>query len=180
MAKRYDSISPELASFIEKQPIFFVATALVNGRVNLSPKGMDSLRVLDENKVLWLNLTGSGNETATHLLSLDRMTIMTCAFEGKPMILRLYGNATVYHPRDEEWNEYIDLFPKYTGSRQLILMEVDLVQTSCGMSVPLMDFRGDRNQLTHWADKKGTQDIQNYWKEKNTESLDGHPTGILE
>jgi hypothetical protein len=180
MAKRYDSISPEVASFIEKQPIFFVATALVNGRVNLSPKGMDSLRVLDENKVIWLNLTGSGNETATHLLSLDRMTIMTCAFEGKPMILRLYGNATVYHPRDHEWNEYIDLFPKYTGSRQLILMDVDLVQTSCGMSVPLMDFRGDRNELTHWADKKGTQKIQNYWKEKNTESLDGHPTGILE
>jgi hypothetical protein len=130
--------------------------------------------------LVWLNLTGSGNETATHLLSLNRMTIMTCAFEGKPMILRLYGTATVYHPRDREWKEYIDLFPKYTGSRQLILMEVDLVQTSCGMSVPLMDYKGDRNELTRWADKKGALKIQNYWKEKNTESLDGHPTGILE
>ncbi|MCB0854339.1 MAG: pyridoxamine 5'-phosphate oxidase family protein, partial [Bacteroidetes bacterium] len=112
MAKKFDEISPLLEEFILKQKIFFVGTARSTGTVNLSPKGMDSLRVLGPNKVIWLNLTGSGNETAAHIMENDRMTIMFCAFEGNPLILRLYGKAKVYHQRDKEYQEYIANFPE--------------------------------------------------------------------
>ena len=177
MGKQLPSITPKLQTFIENQKVFFVGTAMREGRVNVSPKGMDSLRVMDANRVIWLNLTGSGNETAAHLLESDRMTIMFCAFEGKPMILRLYGSAKVYHPRDEEYQQYIDLFPTMLGSRQIIDLAVDLVQTSCGFAVPFMDFREERTQLTTWAEHKGEAGIKKYWQEKNSHSLDGHDTG---
>ncbi len=180
MSKKYDHITDELKEFIAEQKIFFVATARCEGTINLSPKGMDSLRVLSDNKLVWLNLTGSGNETAAHLLENNRMTIMMCAFEGKPNILRLYGHATAYHPRDKEYADYIDLFPKTPGSRQIIVMDIDLVQTSCGFAVPVMEFRQERTILNEWAEKKGEEQIQNYWKEKNTISLDGFETRILE
>jgi len=114
---------------------------MAEGRVNVSPKGMDTLRVLNANQVAWVNLTGSGNETATHLEHSDRMTIMFCAFEGKPLILRLYGTAKAYHEWDREYGEYIGLFPDIAGKRQIIVMDVDLVQSSCGYAVPLMDSR---------------------------------------
>jgi hypothetical protein len=178
MGKRLDQIRPDHQEFIENQKIFFVATAMATGRVNLSPKGTDTFRVLGPNRVMWLNLTGSGNETATHLQENDRITVMFCAFDGKPLILRLYGHATVYHIDDAEWSEYISLFPELTGARQLVDIEVDLVQTSCGMSIPLMDYVADRELLNNWADKKGRDGIREYWQEKNTVSLDGHPTGI--
>lgn len=178
MGKQLDHIREDLQAFIKQQKIFFVATAMRDGRVNLSPKGTDSFRILGPNRVMWLNLTGSGNETATHLQHEDRITVMFCAFEGKPLILRLYGHARIYHESDEAWPAYIDLFPKMTGARQLIDIEVDLVQTSCGMSVPYMAFTGERELLTTWADKKGRDGIRDYWEEKNTVSLDGHPTGI--
>ncbi len=179
MAKRLESLTQKLIEFIEGQKVFFVATAMADGRINLSPKGMDTFRVIDPNRILWLNLTGSGNETATHLHYQDRMTIMFCAFEGKPLILRLYGTAKTYHQRDAFWDENIHHFPAIAGSRQLIDMKIDLVQTSCGMAVPLMDFREERELLKTWAENKGEDGLQEYFKEKNTVSLDGHPTRIF-
>jgi hypothetical protein len=180
MGKQLDSITPELIEFISNQKIFFVGTAAETGRVNVSPKGTDSFRVINSNKIVWLNLTGSGNETAAHLLRNDRMTIMFCAFEGKPMILRLYGQAKIFHQRDPEFHQYIDLFPPNTGSRQIIEMDVDLVQTSCGFAVPLMDYKEDRETLNSWSTKQGREGITEYWGNKNTKSIDGFETKIFE
>ena len=159
--------------------MFFVGTAAADGRVNVSPKGMDSLRVLGENRVVWLNLTGSGNETAGHLLENDRMTLMFCAFEGSPMILRLYGRATVVHPRDPEWRKLFPLFPPIPGARQIFDMHVDLVQTSCGNAVPLFDFNEQRDILEQWAERKGEEGLQDFWETRNQVSIDGKPTRIL-
>lgn len=180
MGKQLEQINPDLQEFIQKQKIFFVATAMSTGKVNLSPKGMDSFRIIDSKRVMWLNVTGSGNETATHLLESDRITVMFCAFEGKPLILRLYGKGKVYHHRDAEWDEYIHLFPDIPGARQLIDIEVEMVQTSCGMAVPFMDFNQERDELKKWAKKQGEEGIKEYWNKKNTVSLDGHKTGIFE
>ncbi len=171
-------IDEELRDFILKQKIFFVGTAACNGRVNISPKGMDTLRVIGKSRVVWLNLTGSGNETAAHLLENDRITLIFCSFEGNPMILRIYGHAKVFHPRNAEWNELISLFPSFTGSRQIIDIDVDLVKTSCGMAVPYFSYQGEREELKHWAENKGSEGIRAYWKEKNQVSLDGKRTGI--
>lgn len=179
MGKQFSEISLEQKDFISQQKMFFVGTAARDGRVNISPKGMDTFRVIDAHKIVWLNLTGSGNETAAHLLKNSRMTIMFCAFEGKPLILRLYGQAKIYHQRDKVYQEYISLFPDIMGSRQIIEMEVDLVQTSCGFAVPFMDFKEERSQLKSWAEKKGQDKIEDYWKEKNTKSIDNFETGIL-
>lgn len=179
MGKKLEIITEELQKFIEQQKIFFVGTAANKGNVNVSPKGMDSFRVINSNKISWLNLTGSGNETAAHLLKNNRMTIMFCAFDGKPLILRLYGTAKIYHPRDQQYHEFIELFPKTPGARQIIEMEVDLVQTSCGFAVPYMDYKEDRSILKDWAQKQGDKKIEEYWKEKNTKSIDGFETKIL-
>ncbi|NJB82291.1 pyridoxamine 5'-phosphate oxidase family protein [Wenyingzhuangia aestuarii] len=178
MGKKLESITSELKEFIAQQKIFFVGTAAAEGNVNVSPKGMDSFRVLNSNKIAWMNLTGSGNETAAHLLKNNRMTIMFCAFEGKPLILRLYGTAKIYHPRDIEYKNLVDLFPKTPGTRQVIEMEVDLVQTSCGFAVPFMDYKEDRSVLRDWAQKQGDEKIKEYWLEKNTKSIDGFETKI--
>jgi hypothetical protein len=180
MGKKLEHITPELADFIRQQKIFFVGTAAEEGRVNISPKGTNTFRVLGENKIVWLNLTGSGNETAAHLLKNNRMTIMFCAFEGKPMILRLYGTAQIFHNRDEKFQVYFRLFEDFTGARQIIEMDVDLVQTSCGFAVPLMDFKEERTILTNWANKQGEEGIKNYWAEKNVRSIDGFETKILD
>lgn len=180
MGQRYSELNQDLIQFIWNQSIFFVATAQADGRVNLSPKGMDSLRVMDPNTVAWLNVTGSGNETAAHLLENDRMTIMFCAFEGKPMILRLYGQAKTYHARDAEWDELAQRFETIPGARQIFVLNIDLVQTSCGMGVPYFEYKGERHQLTDWAEKKGAEGISEYWEKKNQVSLDGKPTGIFE
>lgn len=179
MGKQYSEISDTLQTFIKEQKMFFVATAAPEGRVNVSPKGMDSLRILDKNKVMWLNLTGSGNETAAHLLENNRMTLMFCAFEGQPMILRLYGHASVLHPRDDAWQERSQHFPNLPGARQIYELDVDMVQTSCGFAVPYFDFVGDRDNLINWAQNKGDDKIQAYWQEKNQRSIDGKATNIL-
>jgi len=179
MAKLFKNIETNQKEFIENQKMFFVATAADTGTINLSPKGMDSLRVVNENKVVWLNLTGSGNETAAHLLKNNRMTIMFCAFEGKPMILRLYGNAKIYHPRDNSFQQYISLFEENTGARQIVDLHVNSVQTSCGYAIPLMDFKEERTILNDWAEKQGKDKIETYWKERNTKSIDGFETKIL-
>ena len=170
MAKQYDHINKRIQQFISQQKIFFVATATDKSRINLSPKGMDSFRVMDEKRALWLNLTGSGNETAAHL----------GAFEGAPMILRLYGKGKVINPNDKQWPSVVDLFPKQAGTRQIIDIDIEMVQTSCGMSIPYFDFKKDRLQLDEWAQSKGEEGIKEYWKEKNEVSIDGIPTQIQE
>lgn len=180
MGQKYTEISEKHQTFISQQKIFFVGTAADDGRINVSPKGMDTFRIIDKNKVSWLNLTGSGNETAAHLLENDRMTIMFCAFEGDPLILRLYGHARATHPKSPQWKTVMPLFPSIAGPRQIIEMDVDLVHSSCGFGVPFMAFAGEREQLRKWAEKKGEDGIEQYWKDKNQISLDGKPTGILE
>ena len=180
MGQRYTEISEKLKQFIEDQRIFFVGTATADGRINISPKGMDTLRVVGANRVLWLNVTGSGNETSAHVQENPRMTIMFAAFEGNPMILRIYGNARVIHRNDPEWKDLVTLFKTLPGARQIFDLDVDLVQTSCGMGVPLFDYTGEREQLNEWANKKGEEGIREYWEEKNLESIDGKKTRIIE
>lgn len=178
MGKRFTHIEVQHREFIEKQKLFFVGTAAADGHVNVSPKGMDSLRVLGPNRVVWLNVTGSGNETAGHLLENNRITVMFCAFEGEPLILRVYGKARAYHPRDLQWQALAPLFPALPGARQIIEIDVEMVQTSCGMAVPYLSYAGERQQLNDWANKKGEAGIRQYWEDRNTISLDGKPTGI--
>ncbi|AUH50721.1 pyridoxamine 5'-phosphate oxidase [Chromobacterium sp. ATCC 53434] len=180
MGQRYLELKDSHREFIAGQKLFFVATAMQDGHVNLSPKGMDSLRVLGSSRVVWLNVTGSGNETASHIEHHPRMTLMFCAFEGKPLILRLYGQARAIHRGDSEWGDYYDLFEPLPGSRQVFLLDVDLVQVSCGMSVPYYQYVGEREQLNDWARAKGESGVQAYWRSKNGVSLDGLPTGIIE
>ena len=180
MAEFFDEISPKLEKFIDNQKIFFVGTAGVEGRVNVSPKGGDSLRVLGPNKVAWQNLTGSGNESSAHVQQNGRMTIMFCAFEGAANILRLYGEAQVVHHLDENWEELIGLFPEHPGSRQVFVLDVDLVQTSCGYSVPFYDYKEDRTVLDKWTERKNRGEIEAYWAQKNAVTIDGYETNIIE
>jgi hypothetical protein len=180
MAKFYDSISEKHQKFIEAQKIFFVATGGEDGRINLSPKGLDALRVLDGNRIVWLNLTGSGNETAAHLKLVNRMTIMFCAFEGNPLIMRLYGEARAIHKQDDDWDEYYKHFEDSRGARQIFEMSVESLQTSCGFAVPLMEYTEDRAILNDWAEKKTEEELKAYWELKNKESIDGKSTGIFE
>jgi hypothetical protein len=179
MAKQYGELTERLIEFIATQKLFFVATACAEGRVNLSPKGMDSLRVLDANRVIWLNVTGSGNETAAHVQQDPRMTIMFCAFDGAPLILRLYGKAHVVHHGDSAFGELAAQLPALPGARQIFDVRLDLVQTSCGMAVPNFDYVGDRTLLADWATKKGDQGLREYWEAKNQQSIDGMPTHIV-
>lgn len=171
-----------LREFIEKQHVFFVATAAETGRVNLSPKGADSLRILSDTHIRWLNLSGSGNETAGHIRRQNRMTLMFCAFDGDAMILRLYGTARVIHPRDENWHEAVAMFPAMAGSRQVFDLEIDSVQTSCGTGVPLMQYQGQRapEELLPFFEDMGGEGIRNYWRRKNVETIDGFATGLFE
>ena len=179
MSNFFNKLSKRQQTFINEQKIFFVATAPKEGRINLSPKGMDSLIVFNERRVLWLNVTGSGNETAAHVLENKRITLMFCAFEGAPNIVRIYGTAKAIHPSDIEWKELISLFPTIPGARQIFDVAIESVQTSCGMSVPYFDYKGEREDLNDWASSKGKDGIANYWKEKNQKSIDGIDTGIF-
>lgn len=178
MATQYEQITERLADFIREQHVFFVATAAREGRVNVSPKGLDSLRVLSSNRVVWLNGTGSGNETAAHLLDCSRMTLMFCAFTGKPLILRLYGTARTIHEGESGWTELIHLSPPMRGARNLFDLEVDLVQTSCGFGVPLFEYQEQRTLMDSWAANKGYGGLHAYRQEKNRVSIDGYPTGL--
>jgi len=179
MAKKYDHIPERQQKFIKEQKLFFVTTATADSKINLSPKGMDSLRIIDNKRIAWLNLTGSGNETAAHLLENNRITLMFCAFEGAPLILRIYGKARSYHPRDKIYHELINLFPKNPGARQIIDIDIELVQVSCGMAVPYYEFKEERTQLKEWAEDKSREEFEVYWEERNSKSLDGKPTGIV-
>lgn len=179
MAQFFEQISDRHRAFIEAQKIFFVATGTGGGRINLSPKGMDALRVLAPNRVAWLNLTGSGNESAAHVRIEPRMTIMLCAFDGAPMILRLFGRARAIHRDDDDWSGMAAHFPPQPGARQIFDVAIDSVQTSCGFGVPLFDYAGDRDTLRAWAEQKGEDGIRRYWAEKNVRSIDGLATGIV-
>ena len=174
------SLNRRFADFIERQQVFFVATAAVGGRVNMSPKGLDSLRILAPDRIVWLNLTGSGNETAAHVQALNRITLMFCAFEGDPLTLRIYGTARVLHPRDDSWDDLIGLFPAMAGSRQIIDVAIERVESSCGSGVPLYAYRGQRGttQLVPFYARMGVARIRQYWNEKNRFSIDDLPTGI--
>ncbi|MCV3272500.1 pyridoxamine 5'-phosphate oxidase family protein [Roseobacter sinensis] len=179
MGKQFDQLSDVLIRFIEAQHIFFVGTAAPEGRVNISPKGMDSLRVFSPTRIVWRNLTGSGNETAGHLAQINRMTLMWCGFAAKPMILRTYGTARTLHPRDTGFAELNGLFPASPGARQIYDLSIDLVQSSCGFAVPFMDYAGERDVLKTWADGKGEDGIAEYWETRNQSTIDGLPTHIL-
>ena len=178
MADFFDSITDRLREFIEQQHIFFVGTAARDGRVNVSPKGKDTLRVLGPNRVAWLNLTGSGNETAAHLIDTNRMTLMFCSFDRKPLILRVYGTAIEVQPDQAEWPELSAHFPDLPGARQIFDVSVESVQTSCGYAVPRMTFDEERELLSTWATKKGPDGVAAYHQEKNVVSIDGLPTGM--
>src|ERR1700744_5242837 len=178
MAQQYDEISDRLAKFIAAQHKFFVATAARGGGVNVSPKGLDALRVLGPNRVLWLNGTGSGNETAAHLLDVNRMTLMFCSFERQPLILRLYGTATEIQPDQPEWDELIGGFAPMLGARQIFDLNVELVQTSCGYGGPFMEDADDGPRTAPWAEKKGPDGIEAYQRDKNRTRIAGFPTGL--
>jgi hypothetical protein len=178
MGQKFAEISDRHRAFIERQPMFFVGSAARDGRVNISPKGLDSLRVLGPRRVVWLNGTGSGNETAAHLRDVNRITLMFCSFVREPLILRLYGTARTVHRDDPDWEELSGLFPPMRGARQVYDVAVDLVQTSCGYGVPLMETVGQRDLMDSWAAKKGPDGLAAYWAEKNTLSIDGLPTGF--
>jgi hypothetical protein len=175
-------LSERYVDFINDQRLFFVATAAADGRVNMSPKGMDTLRVLDGDRIVWLNLSGSGNETAAHLAEHDRITLMFCAFQGNALILRVYGRGRVVHPRDPAWDDLIGLFPTLPGSRQIIDVRAESVQQSCGSGVPKFDLVEDRGpgELLPFYAKMGEDGVKRYWQRKNTVSIDGKPTHIFE
>lgn len=180
MGQQYNALTAKHIEFIQQQKMYFVASATADSRVNLSPKGQDSLRVLNPQQVIWLNLTGSGNESAAHVQLEPRMTIMFCAFESNPLILRLYGKARVIHQRDPEWHEYLALLPKLPGARQIFELNIELVQSSCGMSVPLLQYVGERHELNDWALKQGEAGLKHYWQQKNQYSIDQLPSHIMD
>ena len=177
MGKVLDSIDDALAAWIQAQPVFFVATAPSGpgGHVNLSPKGYDTLRVLDPTTVAYLDLTGSGVETVAHLRENGRITLMLCAFDGPPRIVRLHGTGEVVQPDDPEWAELIDGFTEHPGARTIIRAHVERVSSSCGFAVPFMSLVGERPTLDQANGRKGEAALADYRAEKNAVSIDGLP-----
>jgi hypothetical protein len=180
MGKQFAKIEPEHRSFIARQKIFFVATAPPEGRINVSPKGLSSLRVLADNEVAYLDCTGSGSETRAHLTASDdkRLTIMFCAFEGPPVILRLYGQGRSLMRGTPDYDALLPQFEEMPGARQIVRLAVDLVQTSCGMGVPLFDYKEERSSLIRYWTAQGLDNLRKYWGLKNAKSIDGLPTGF--
>lgn len=179
MGKMLGALDERLTTFIAAQKIFFTATAPDSGRVNLSPKGIDTFRCLDHHTVAYLDLTGSGSEAAAHLIENGRMTIMFCAFDGAPLILRLYGQGQVVRPRDAAWPGLLAKFTPLPGQRQIVVLRIESVQTSCGHAVPCFDYAGERRLLLDWSEKKGRDGLEAYWCEKNQTSIDGLPTHLV-
>lgn len=180
MAEFFDHIPENLQRFIAEQKMFFIATAAASGRISLSPKGMDTFRCLGANQAAYLDLTGSGNETAAHLKENGRLTLMFCSVEGTPLILKLYGKGRLVWPGDADWARYHGLFKAQPGERQIIVLQIESVQTSCGAGVPLYSYHGERDTLLDWARKKGEDGMRDYRREKNMISIDGLPTGLPE
>lgn len=175
MGKFSECISSQHQAFIEQQHIFFVATAplAADGHINLSPKGLDSFCVLSPNKVAYMDLISSGNETSAHTLENGRITFMFCSFDKTPNILRLYGNGFTVMPESDEWHNYSSHFTIYPSTRQIIVADITLVQTSCGFGVPMYTYDGQRDIHFDWATKKGEQDLEDYQLKNNMKSLDG-------
>lgn len=177
MGKAHEAIDERWADWIGRQKMFFVATAPLSGEglINLSPKGLDTFRILGPREVAYLDLTGSGVETIAHLRENGRITLQFCAFEGPPMIFRIYGQGTVVMPGDAGFAELIDLFPAYAGVRSIIRVQATRIAESCGFAVPTYTYEGHRDQLIKWAAHKGESGIQTYQQERNAVSLDGLP-----
>ena len=177
MGKVFAEIDDDLRTFIAKQQMFFVASAPLSadGHVNLSPKGLDTFRILGPTTVAYLDLTGSGVETIAHLRENGRLTVLFCAFAGRPRIVRLQGRGRVVTPEDGEWAKMSAHFPPMPGVRSVIVLEADRISDSCGYGVPLYEFTGHRKQLTEWAIKKGPDGVVEYQAKKNRESIDGLP-----
>jgi hypothetical protein len=182
MAKVYTELSDRLRDFVASQSMFFVASAPLSGEghINLSPKGLDTFRVLGPDRVAYLDLTGSGNETAAHVGENGRITIMLCAFEGKPMILRLFGRGRTVLRGSSEWSELISEFDEIPGARQIIVVDIHRVQTSCGFGVPLLVSGEDRDQLVRWAERKGPEGLVDYRRQNNATSIDGISVAVSE
>jgi hypothetical protein len=179
MAKFAASLTPSHRAFIAEQKIYFVASAPSTGRVNLSPKGMDTFRVLSTTRVGYLDVTGSGNETAAHLADNGRLTLMMCSFTASPLIFRIYGRGRAVHPGHADWAQLRPLFgPALHGERQLILVEIESIQTSCGFGVPFFDYVGERDTLLDYAAKKGPDGMAAFRAQHNRLSIDGLPTGL--
>jgi len=175
MGKNYDAIDDSLKDFIQRQQMFFVATAPLSGSgtVNLSPKGLDSLRILDDQTVVYADLVGSGIETLAHVKENGRIVMMFCAFEGPPKIVRLQGEAI--EPSHEDFQQLCSQFPEYLGLRCFIRIHCDRISDSCGFGVPLYDYVGQRSHLIDWADSKGVEGVAKYQTKENAKSLDGLP-----
>ena len=182
MGKFFDHINPHQQEFIAKQKMFFVASAplAIDGHINLSPKGIDSFRVLSDRQVAYMDLIGSGNETSAHLLDNGRITFMFCAYDGPPNILRLYGTGRTLLPGDSGWDELSAHFELQLATRQIIIADIEMVQTSCGFNVPLYEYMGERDHAIKWANAKGAEGLETYKKEKNRVSLDGLPTAMFD
>jgi len=180
MAKVLPAITDDLRAFIAAQSVYFTASAplAADGHVNLSPKGLDTFRVLGDTRVAYLDLTGSGNETAAHTAENGRITFMFCAFSGRPKILRLFGRGRAVLPGSAEWPELASAFEEVPGVRQIIVADIHRVQTSCGFGVPLMGPAEDRDQLVRWAEQKGDDGLREYRREKNATSIDGLPVDV--
>jgi Pyridoxamine 5'-phosphate oxidase len=183
MAKQLPCIDANCRDFISRQRMFFTASAAPGARVNLSPRGADAFAVLDDRTVAYLDRTGSGNETAAHLKADGRLTIMFCAFDGPPNILRLYGRGEVLRRGSEAYRDVLARAfsgEEPAGARQIVRLHVDRVQTSCGYGIPLFDYRAERPSLDNWARAKGEEGLEAYRREKNAVSIDGLPTGLFE
>ncbi|MGE0267384.1 MAG: pyridoxamine 5'-phosphate oxidase family protein [Candidatus Omnitrophota bacterium] len=178
MAKFFTQLDDNLITFIREQKIFFCATADAGGRINLSPKGMDTFRILSPTTVGFLSLTGSGNETAAHLKTNGRITIMFCSFTQQPLILRIYGTGRCIYPGEDGWDSFSKDFDQLPGTRQIFIITVESLQTSCGFSIPFYEFKGERDALVRWSAQKGEDGIKQYWRDKNRTSIDGLKTGM--
>ena len=176
MGKQFDQLQDDHIRFIAEQHIYFTGSAAPTGKVNISPKGTDSLRVISPTRILWRNLTGSGNETDGHLRLANRITLMWCSFTTRPLILRAYGQAAVTHVDDAGWDALDAHFSPDIGARQIFDMTIDMVQSSCGYGVPFFAFEQERPAMDHWARDKGPDGVRQYWHDRNQTTLDGFPT----
>jgi hypothetical protein len=180
MAKFSSELDETLRTFISAQRMFFNASAPNKGRINLSPKGLDSFRILSNTRVAYLDLTGSECETAAHLAENGRLTLMFCSFEEKPLIVRLYGRGSVVRPRDAQWEELRDHFPQIPGERQIIVLDIESIMSTCGFAVPLYEYKGQRDLLPEFTCKMGDERMDEYRRQRNQVSIDGLPTHLFE
>ena len=177
MSKLYPSITPQLAAWIKRQHVFFVATAPLDAdhHVNLSPKGLDTFQILNDRSVAYLDFTGSGAETISHLRENGRITFMFCAFTGPPKIVRLHGRGRAVLPHNAEGLTLAPNFPAGEPPRCYIVADITRISDSCGFGVPLMAFEHERDSMAKWSEGKSAADLADYRRRKNMLSIDGLP-----